>query len=139
MRHVGGDDVEAFDPVITGFQALEAPVAQQTLGADRKMRGTHGAPEHLDRVGAVLVRDEHPDACIGAVAGSEERQPLHVVPVQMAQQDGAVKRATLELAGESPQPGARVEHERPRLAVVRQRDARRVPAHAHEVATRRGR
>ena len=47
-----------------------------------------------------------------------------------------VERATVELAGEPPQPGARVEHERPRLAVVRQRDARRVPADAYELATR---
>ena len=41
-------------------------------------------PSTSTGVGAVLVGDEHPDACIGAVAGSEERQPLHVVPVQMA-------------------------------------------------------
>ena len=43
VRNVGGDDVEPLNSVITGFQAVEAPVAEQTLGTDRKMRGTHRA------------------------------------------------------------------------------------------------
>ena len=47
-----------------------------------------------------------------AITGAEERQPLHVVPVQVAQQDGAAERRVAEQPGETPEAGAGVEEQR---------------------------
>ena len=77
-----------------------------------------------------------------AITAGEEGQPLHVVPVQVGQEDGAPERAVTEELGQAPQARAGVEEQRGRrriAAVVRQRDARGVPAEADEVGTRCGR
>jgi hypothetical protein len=55
-----------------------------------------------------------------------------MIPVQMRQQQCARERIAVEVLRDAPDPGARVEQERPRLPVVRQRDARRVTTDADE-------
>ena len=47
-----------------------------------------------------------------AIAGPEEGQALHMVPVQVAQQDGAAERRVAEQSGEASQAGAGIEQER---------------------------
>jgi hypothetical protein len=52
--------------------------------------------------------------------------------MQVRQQQRARERLAIEILRDAPDPGARVEQERPRFAVVRERDTRRVTTDANE-------
>ena len=86
----------------------------------------------------VLGRQKQRHQCTLVIATGKERQSLHVVPVQVRQEHGAPERAITEQFGQSPQSGPAVEQQgRPMLvAVVRERNTRRVPAVADELGTR---
>ena len=98
---------------------------------------------NLLRVGVVaLVRQQQAHPCVLTIAAREEGQALHVVPVQVRQQDGAPEREVGEQIGQTAQarPGVEEQCGRGRGAsvVVRQCDARRVPAKADVVGAGRG-
>ena len=144
VRHVERAHVEAFDLMAAGLHALEPPVPAQPVGTDGKVRRAHREREHVGRfarpsVGPGLVRHVDDDVRIVAISGREEREALHVVPMQVREQQRSLERPAVEQVGDSPDSRARVEHQRERLTVVGQRDARRVPAGANELGTGCGR
>ncbi len=99
--------------------------------------GNAGGPmnrrDQIDRRHA-LLRNEQTGHRVGTITGTEERQPVGVVPVQVTEQDRASERLARQQRRDRSQPGAGVEHEtRHLLVVVGDRDARRVPADAGEV------
>ena len=113
-----------------GSRTTSAPKA---FGSDREVRRRHGPAQHVDGgVAVVLVGDAHPHLGTVVVHGAREREPLGVVPVQMAEQQGAVERLLPQQHAEAPQAGARVEQQARHTAVASEGDAGRVPAVARE-------
>src|SRR5580692_10717025 len=135
-------DREALGLQLPGRDGAEGPRAAQLARPDREVRRRHALGQRLLRAGAVvLLGQQQADPRSLAVAAGEERQPVHVIPVQVSEQDRAIERLAAEQRRDLPQAGAGVEDQRrPGRAVVRDRHARGVPAVTEEVgAGRRGR
>ena len=101
------------------------------------MRRRHRASQQFHGLDA-LLRKEQPSTRIGSITGGEERQPVRVIPMQMAEQDRAPKRRATEDAGEVAQTGTCVENQRRKGVILADRDARRMAAHVVELRTDRG-
>ena len=71
-------------------------VALELLGRDREVRRLHHAGEDLAERAFLLARAVDVERVARPVQRHEERQALHVVPVEVAQQDGAVEVEVLE-------------------------------------------
>ena len=85
---------------------VEADVARQLVGRDREERRPHQLGEHLAERPSVLARPEHVERRALAVERREERKALHVIPVQVRQQHGAVElvRAAVGRTARRPVP-----------------------------------
>ena len=59
----------------------------------------------------LLLGQQQGDPGVLAVAGREERQPVHVIPVQVREQDRAGERLAAQQPGDPAQAGAGVEDE----------------------------
>ena len=82
---------------------------------------------------AALLRDEDPHHGVVAIAGGDERQPVGVVPVEVAEQQRPPEGTAVEEAGHAVEARPRVEDERREGAVLRQGHAGRVPADRREL------
>ena len=83
------------------------------------------------------VPREHAERVVGLEGGGEEREPVHVVPVGVAEEDVGVERPfPPQLLAERADAGARVEDDEPRAHA--HLDAARVPAEAHVGRRRAG-
>ena len=91
-----GPHREALDLERAGVHGVEGPGADQALGRDRERRRRHRLGDQVAPGLAALRGQDEPHRGAGPVAGREERQPLHVVPVHVADQDGAAKGRALE-------------------------------------------
>ena len=121
VRDLANQHREFFDLQRSLVEGLERPLTVELTGIDRKERWSH---QPVERVGGVPVSDRQVDvdAGVGPVTGREERDPLGVVPVQVAEQQGAFERSIVEQLSDPPQPGPAVEQQsRRRLAVDGQR------------------
>jgi tetratricopeptide (TPR) repeat protein len=88
----------------------EGPVAAQLGGADREERWRHHPIEQVFGRDALLRNQQlHPRA--GPIAGGEKRQAHDVVPVKVADEQGAEEGVATHHLAEPTQPGARVEHQ----------------------------
>ena len=106
------------------------------------MRRRHAAFEHRLGAGAVLLLGQQQrDQGAFGVPGPEKRQPVHMVPVQVREQDRAGERPAAQQRGDLPQAGPGVEDERRlRVVVVGDGHAGGVTAVAEELGSwRRGR
>ncbi len=65
-------------------------------------------PEKIVSGASVLSWDVDPDICVVPVAGREKGDSLHVVPVEVTQQDCTVVRLSIEQCGEAAEPGSGV-------------------------------
>ena len=97
----GGSSATAPSPWSTSGKSSSptswnADVALELLGRDREVRRLHHPGEDLAERAFGLARAVHVERVARPVQRHEERQALHVVPVQMAQQDGAVEVQVLE-------------------------------------------
>ena len=90
-------------------------MAAQARGTDRKMRWRHRACHHRDRV--TLRRLRTHDTRVVAIGRWEERDALHMVPMQVGEQDRSVERRAVEFLCEVLQAGAPVEDERRQLVI----------------------
>ncbi len=117
---------------------VEPHFALELLRRDREVRRLHHPGEDLADRAFLLARAVHVERVAAAVERHEERESLDVVPVEMAQQDGAVEVQVLERSvGEEPQTEiaqARSEVEDDRcLALDLDRDTGGVPAVAGQL------
>ena len=120
--------------------ALKVQVPFSPSGVIGNAGGDIICDEQVEAGPTRLLGDVHVDPGVVTVAGGEERDPLHVVPVQVAEHDRAVEGRTLEQRGQRPDPGAGVQGEDRRGRGVRgDHDARGVPAVADEVRAWGGR
>ena len=101
-------------------------VAGQVAGAHREVRRAHELAEGLfERAAVVLRRAVDVERGAGPVDRHEERQALHVVPVQVRDEGVAAERAVGGLGGaEEAQAGAEVEDDRARGRAPRWRRTR---------------
>ncbi len=113
----------------TGLRRPDVDVAGEAVEADREQWRLDRVGEHLGGPASVLlVRRVHDELGFLVEQRAEERQPLHVVPVEVADQARPLERFGLRAAqAEVAQTGAHVEQQRI-LALHTHRDARRVPA-----------
>ena len=80
--HLGAVELEVLVPHV-----VEADVAEQLLGGDREERRPHELAERgAEAAGVVLGRAVHVEAGAGLEHRREERQALHVVPVDVGDQ-----------------------------------------------------
>jgi hypothetical protein len=87
-------DLEPFIREGLGGQCVEVPVPAEAPGVDGKKRGRDHPRQYAFGVsGAFLGRKEDGDVGIRVVAALKERQTLHVVPMEMGEQNGASERA----------------------------------------------
>ncbi|MEZ5135943.1 MAG: hypothetical protein R2699_13035 [Acidimicrobiales bacterium] len=109
-------------------QLVEHDVAREIGHADREVRGPHELVEGVgQREAVVLGRSVDVEPGTGHVDRHEERQALHVVPVQVGDEGVPSERTVRRLlVAEEPQTGADVEDQGI--------DAGRVDAHARGVA-----
>lgn len=129
VRNLERKDVEALDVVRARFERAERPRAAEARRTDREVRGAHHLGKNSFRV--ALRREIEVDAGVGSVTGSEERQPVDVIPMEMRKQDGAVERQAVEHLGEASEAAARIEDERGSGIATCDGHARCVPAVAH--------
>ena len=126
MRHLTGGDPEAAGLELALVVGAEAPVAAQPGGPDREVRRRHRAPQQLVG-GHPLLGQQEPHGGVVAVAGTEERQPVGVVPVEVGQHHRALEGPPADEGAEPPQAGAGVE-DQVGVAAVADGQARRLPA-----------
>jgi hypothetical protein len=81
------------------------------------VRGRDAARECFERI-AIGRRQQDIDTRTRRTAAFEERQPVHVIPVQVTEQQASVVRLSVEERGDCAQPGASVEHQRRPLALM---------------------
>ena len=70
------------------------------------------------------------------MAGGEERHPVHVIPVQVTEQDRPLEGFGSQNGRELSQAGTGIEHQGGRLTVVGQGNTRGVQAVPGELASR---
>ena len=141
VRYRPGLDREALGLQLPRRHRAEGPRAAQLARPDREVRRRHALGQRLLRGGAVfLLGQQQADPRSLPVPAGEERQPVHMIPVQVGEQDRAVERLAAEQRRDLTQAGARVQDQRrPGIVVVRDGHAGSVPAVAKEVGTgRRG-
>ena len=127
VHAVGADGELRLGPV-------DDDLAGELVERDREQRRADRAEQHLAGMAAVVLR-RGVDRQAGAAAQQrlEERQTLHVVPVQVAEQAGAVEQLIGgHRLGEVAQARAEVEQQRP-LAGRLHRDTGGVAAVAGDV------
>ena len=77
-------------------ERLEPPVARAgPPGRSGSAAATSSGAARRPRRSPLVGQQQSHDGIV-AIAGGEERQALHVVPVQVGQQDRAAERATVE-------------------------------------------
>ena len=107
----------------------EPPGAEQPLRLDGERRRREHPGQQVPGRGAVLRRDVQVDPGVVVVHRPAERQALHVVPVQVAEQDRPPERLRAHQRGEGTDPGAGVHQQGGcRRAVGQDGHARRVTA-----------
>ena len=112
VRNLQGRDDESLRVEGAEGDEAEPPVSAQFARFDREERRRHHAGQHGLGVGVVVLdrhQERHP--CAVAVASGEERQSLHVIPVQVREQQGALERMVTEDLGQPAQARAAVEQE----------------------------
>jgi hypothetical protein len=87
----------------------------------------------------LLVRQQQGDLSVVVVPAAEERQTLDVIPVQVGEQDGPVKRLAAQQCRDSADSRSGIEDERWRRIVMGDGDTGGMTAVADEVRTGRGR
>ncbi len=122
MGEFPGEDAKALESGRAFFEPLEGPSWTELARGDRKMRRREATRERLQWVG-VGGGEQHADAMARRHSRAEEGKPVHVVPVQVRQEDRAAKSSAGELFAHLADPRAGVDDERGRPAVVRERHA----------------
>src|SRR5688572_9760943 len=132
VRNLSHENIEAFEPIFAAVDHVERPVAAELMRADREMRRRHGARQQIDRLDTLLGKEQ---ACarVRSVAGSEERKPVRVIPMQVAEEDRAAERRAVEDTREIAQTRSRIENQRRRAVIVSDCDAGGVSSHVVEV------
>ena len=91
----------------TSWKTMSPRRSEQVTG---KVGRTHEVVEHFRQRALLLLRAEHVEAGADPVGGREERQALHVVPVNVGEQGGASERPVEGLGvTERAQSGAEIE------------------------------
>ena len=128
------EPLEGHGPVRRG---KELPVPEKPLGLDGKRRRRERAGQQVPGGHAVLDRHVQIDPGVVAVDGPAERQPLHMVPVQVAEEDRAAEGRRAEQCAERTDAGPGVHEQRGRgRAGGHHCDARGVAAVPDEVRSR---
>jgi len=99
VRDLAHKYIKAFEAVVAPIDHAERPIAPQLMRPDGEMRRRHRAGQQLDGLDT-LGGQQQVRARVGTVAGGEERQPVGVIPMQMAEQDRAPKRRAVEDTGQ---------------------------------------
>ena len=135
VRNLPSAHVEPFDLELGYVVGFEAPTSAKETRRDRKARRRHRACQQ--RLGLdPLLGNEHANVGIRMVAGGKEREAHHVVPVQMGEHDRAPEGSIPEDIGEDAEPSPCIEYQPGRLAVVRERNTRRVSPGLGELCSR---
>ncbi len=137
VRDAAHLDLGVADRDVGVGDVVEADVAAEVGEAHREVRRAHEVLERLLERAVVLRRSVDVELCARTVDRDEERQPLHVVPMEVGDERGPAEAAVLR-ERVAPVAQARAEVEDDRLAARRfERDARGVAAVA-KVAPRTG-
>ncbi len=135
MAHPPRPHLREPDGKVVVAGVVELHVAGEVLGPDREERRPHQLGEHVGEGTFGLTRAVDVERCLRVVQRREERQTLDVVPVQMAQQHGAVEGlVSADGLAVRAQSRAEVEHDR-RLAGRFDGHARGMPAVARVLRT----
>jgi hypothetical protein len=118
VRHLGRGDGERPDAVLPRPQPAGAPATAQPPRPYREARRRHGAAQQGPCGAPALRRQPQVHGGVGTVDARAERQPVHMVPVQVSEQDGAPEGSGAEHAVEVAQACAGVQHERGRIVAV---------------------
>ncbi len=115
---LSGHDIESFDvnPLAgecTRGESVERPASAQLVGPDgEEGRGHHSGQNGLGLFAGPLWRHEQGRSGVLAVPALEEGDPLHMVPVQVGEDNRSRKRSVAEHCPESAQSRTGVEQER---------------------------
>jgi hypothetical protein len=93
VRYLPGQDLETLRMRHALGEPIEGPPRAELAGPHREVRRRQPTGEGGDRVVAGGWK-HHADPVRRAGARGEEREPVHVVPVQVRQQNGASERAS---------------------------------------------
>jgi hypothetical protein len=132
-------DAKSSDREHLRLQGVERPPPPQSFGGDREAGRRHHLGQQISAAEVVLCRKVEVDDAVRMVASNEERDSLHVVPMQVAQEDGALKARARKQARDRAQPGPGIEHEGGHvMAMGGECHARRMAAVPDEVGPRGG-
>jgi hypothetical protein len=137
VTHPARPNLRDTDREVVVARVVKTHVARELRGRDREVRRPHHCGEHVAERPVGLTRPVHVETRRLAVQRREERQPLHVVPVQVREQDRAVEVA-LAMQAVRAESGAEVEDDRVR-ALGLEGDTRGVSAVPGVGLTRAGR
>lgn len=99
VRDLRGEHTELLEVVPSDVEVLERPRTAELVGPDREVRGRHRACQQV--VGAFALRwEEQPHRGVVPIDRRAEGKPLRVVPAQVAEQDRADERTTIEEPGQ---------------------------------------
>ena len=134
--HGADHDLRVADREVVGGHAVEVHVALELGKVDREVRRLHQPAEDLGQRPLSLVRAVHVEPRPGGVNGREERQALHVIPVDVGDEGGGGESLVDRHGGaEQAQTGAQIEEDR-RFAVDLDRDGGSVAAVPNVVVAR---
>ena len=133
---LGGGDPEPFQLAVPRLQFGIGPRSQQLVRADREVRWGHSAGKDVDgALVTVLLGKQQSHPRILPLRGAAEGKALEVVPVEVAEEDGATECRATEQGAEPSDPGPRIQHQPGTTLVVGDSNAGGVSAVAEELGT----
>jgi hypothetical protein len=118
---------KALELIMPWLDGIEGPVVAELRRADREMRGRDRPCQQFFGVHS-LLRQVHVDPVAGNRAAAKEGHAVCVVPVQVAEQDGAAERLAAQRERQLLQPRAGIQDDGRRFARMGQRDTSGVSA-----------
>src|SRR5690606_22191174 len=102
VRDLERQDVEALDGERLRLGGREGPLPLQALRSDREEGRRHEARQEVPTRHPWLPRQEQVGTGVGTVRGAEDREGLHWVPVQVAEEDRPRDRVRSQQVREAP-------------------------------------